>query len=81
MARKQSLDVLVMDLQMPIMDGLSASKKIKQVNPNVKIIAYSSLENPQTEALSQSASIDAFCPKETPTEELVTLIKQLGRDA
>lgn len=80
-AKQQAVDVLVMDLQMPVMDGLSASKKIKQINPKAQIIAYSSLENPQTEALSQSANIDAFCPKETPTEDLVNLIKQLGRNA
>lgn len=71
-------DVLVMDLQMPIMDGLSASKYIKQINPQAQIIAYSSLEDPQTEAMAKTAPIDAFCGKETPTEDLVTLIKQLG---
>ncbi|QDZ40142.1 response regulator transcription factor [Euhalothece natronophila Z-M001] len=80
MTQEYAPDVLVMDLQMPIMDGLSASKKIKQLHPQAQIIAYSSLEDPQTEALAQTAPIDAFCSKETPTEELVTLIKQLGRE-
>ncbi len=80
-ARKQAPDVLVMDLQMPIMDGMSASKKIKQFDPKVKIIAYSSLESLPVESLcdAESAeSVDTFCPKETPTEELINLIKQLG---
>ncbi|MDR9402217.1 MAG: response regulator transcription factor [Halothece sp. Uz-M2-17] len=78
MAKQYAPDVLVMDLQMPILDGLGASKAIKQEHPQAQIIAYSSLENAKTEAIAQSAPIDAFCSKETPTEELVSLIKQLG---
>jgi DNA-binding NarL/FixJ family response regulator len=80
MAKKHTPDVLVMDLQMPIMDGLKASTAIKQEHPAAQIIAYSSLEDAQTEAMSQAAPIDAFCSKETPTEELVDLIKQLGHN-
>lgn len=79
MAKKYSPDVLVMDLQMPVMDGLRASTAIKQINPHAQIIAYSSLEDPQAEAISEAAPIDAFCSKETPTEDLINLIKQLGR--
>lgn len=80
MVKKHAPDVLVMDLQMPVMDGLQASIAIKHEHPAAQIIAYSSLEEARTEAMSQSAPIDAFCTKETPTEELVDLIKQLGHN-
>lgn len=78
MAKKHHPDVLVMDLQMPVLDGLGASKAIKKEHPHAQIIAYSSLENAKTQAIAQSAPIDAFCSKETPTEDLVALITQLG---
>lgn len=78
MVKKHAPDVLVMDLQMPVMDGLKASTAIKQDHPRAQIIAYSSWEEAQSEAMSESAPIDAFCSKETPTEELIALIKQLG---
>lgn len=72
-------DVLIMDLQMPKLDGLSASNEIKAIAPNAKIIAYSSQDNPQAELPSQSAAIDAFCGKDTPTQTLVNLIEEIGR--
>ena len=36
-------DVIVLDLQMPVMDGWNASCKIKEISPRTQIIAYSSV--------------------------------------
>lgn len=74
-------DVVILDLQMPVLDGLSASNEIKALNPHTQIIAYSSWEDPQTEVMSQTARIDAFCSKETSNDDLVDLINQLGQRA
>lgn len=72
-------DVIVLDLQMPVMDGLSASVQIKATYPWIKILAYSSLEDPQTEVMIQTAKIDAFCQKDMNTIDLINLVKQLGK--
>ncbi|AFZ14979.1 response regulator receiver protein [Crinalium epipsammum PCC 9333] len=71
-------DVIILDLQMPVMDGLSASNHIKTLDPNVQIIAYSSVENPQAEIRNAAARIDAFCKKDAPTQDLIALVKKLG---
>ncbi len=71
-------DVIILDLQMPVMDGLSASNHIKTLDPNVQIIAYSSVENPQAEVRNAAARIDAFCKKDAPTQDLIALVKKLG---
>jgi DNA-binding NarL/FixJ family response regulator len=71
-------DVIILDLQMPVMDGLSASNHIKTIDPNVQIIAYSSVEDPQVEVMSTAARIDAFCKKDASTQDLVALVKKLG---
>lgn len=78
MVERHRPDVVILDLQMPVMDGLSASSYIKNIEPNTQIIAYSSVEDPQIEVMSQTAPIDAFCKKDTATKDLINLVKQLG---
>lgn len=74
-------EVIILDLQMPVLNGLSAASKIKQIAPNTQIIAYTSLEDPQTEVMCQTAPIDNLCQKDIPIHQLVNLIKQLGEQA
>ena len=79
LVKQQNPDVIILDLQMPVMDGLSASTQIKSTNPNIQILAYSSLDDPQTEVMIQTAKIDAFCKKDTATLELIGMVRQLGQ--
>lgn len=81
MTKHHHPDVIVLDLQMPVMDGLSASNQIKSIEPHAQIIAYSSIEDSQTEIMSRKCKIDAFCQKDTSTEALIQLVNQLGQRA
>lgn len=71
-------DVIILDLQMPVVDGLSAASWIKGVAPNTKIIAYTSLEDPQTEVMIQTAPVDEFCRKDVSTDTLIEIVERLG---
>ena len=79
MVARHHPDVIILDLQMPVMDGWSASVHIKHIRPNTKIIAYSSQEDPKLIDISTTKSLDAFCKKETATLELIKLVKELGQ--
>lgn len=79
MVKRHRPDVIVLDLQMPVMDGWSASTEIKNIAPNTQIIAYSSLEDPKFKESSKIDCLDAFCKKDTATPELVSLIRELGQ--
>lgn len=74
-------DVVVLDLQMPIMDGWSASAQIKDIDPKTQIIAYSSVEDPSFQDICQTDSLDAFCKKDAATPELIRLVRELGERA
>jgi DNA-binding NarL/FixJ family response regulator len=74
-------DVIVLDLQMPIMDGWSASGHIKALSPNTQILAYSSVEEAALPDKHTMLNFDEVCKKDVPTSELVALVRQLGKSA
>ena len=72
-------DVVVMDLQMPVMDGLEATQYIKSRWPEIKIIALTLYAGYRTRALAAGA--DTFLLKGSPTEVLRrAIMSQRGRD-
>lgn len=81
MVERHHPDVIILDLQMPVMDGWSASTHIKHIEPKTQIIAYSSVEDPKLKDNCQTNSLDAFCKKDTATPELIALVKELGQRA
>ncbi|MBD2409301.1 two-component system response regulator [Nostoc calcicola FACHB-389] len=74
-------DVIVLDLQMPVMDGWSASSQIKAISPNTQILAYSSVEDVSSHETKKMSSFDDVCKKDVPTSELIALVRQLGQRA
>jgi DNA-binding NarL/FixJ family response regulator len=67
-------DVVLMDLRMPVIDGLEATRMIKGRWPQVKVIALTMYSSHQSEALSAGA--DAFLVKGCPAEDLLEAILQ-----
>ena len=68
-------DVVIMDVQMPVMDGIEATKIIKKHWPGVKVIALTMYQNYQSKALSAGA--DAFLIKGCSANELISTVKGL----
>ncbi|BAY09743.1 response regulator [Calothrix sp. NIES-2098] len=78
MVKRYHPDVIVLDLQMPVMDGWSASSHIKAISPQTQILAYSSIEDASLQQTKAMPSFDDFCRKDVPTTELIALVRQLG---
>ena len=71
-------DVIILDLQMPIMDGWSASNYIKAISPTTQILAYSSVDELSFQNNKTKHHFDQVCTKDIPTKELIALVRQLG---
>jgi DNA-binding NarL/FixJ family response regulator len=72
MTGKYHPDVILMDMKMPFMDGLQATRLIKNRWPEIKIIALTIYPNYRTEAVK--AGIDSFLLKGCAAEVLQSTI-------
>lgn len=68
-------DVVLMDVRMPGMDGLEATRLIKTRWPEVKIIVLTMYSAYRAEALVAGA--DAFVSKGDPPGRLLTMLSQI----
>jgi DNA-binding NarL/FixJ family response regulator len=65
-------DVVLMDVRMPVMDGIEAARRIKSQRPEVKVIMLTIYAEYQAEALAAGA--DIFLVKGEPSEALRSAI-------
>lgn len=73
-AKSNQLDVIIMDLGLPNIDGIEASKQIKTILPSVKIIILTS-HNSEAEVLdSIKAGANAYCSKDINPERLTNIV-------
>ncbi|MDF2674550.1 MAG: LuxR family transcriptional regulator [Clostridiales bacterium] len=56
--RENNVDVVLMDIRMPICDGVAGTKKIKELNPNINVIILTTFndDNYISQALKNGAS-------------------------
>lgn len=71
--KKQIPDIVIMDVQMPVMDGLEATKVIKSKWSQIKIIILTMYPDYQADAMKAGA--DAFLLKGCPVEEMMSVLR------
>ncbi|OUC11837.1 MAG: DNA-binding response regulator [Alkalinema sp. CACIAM 70d] len=72
-------DVVLMDVRMPVMDGVAATREICQHFPKVKVLILTTFDDTDyvTQALQYGAS--GYLLKDTPVEELVQAIHLVAK--
>jgi two-component system sensor histidine kinase/response regulator len=63
LAMANNYDLILMDLQMPIMDGFEAAALVKQTQPEIPIIALSADAMPETRAKAAKHGMDDYLTK------------------
>jgi len=73
--RKKVPNVVLTDIRMPKMDGISATRVIKKVFPEIKVIAFSMFE--QEDAIDQmkAAGASGYIMKNLPMQSVVEAIR------
>ena len=70
-------DFVIMDLQMPELDGYEATRQLKASHPQARVIAISHLRDPEVELHARKSGACFFVRK----ENLFDLARYLGRSA
>lgn len=70
-------DVVLMDLRMPVMDGLAATTQIARNYPGTRVIMLSSYNEREEVQKCMEAGAAAYVLKVAGTNELVAVIKQV----
>lgn len=68
-------DVILMDLMMPVLDGVAAIQGIKKQNPNIQIIALTSFQEDELVQSALKAGAVGYLMKNVTARELAAAIK------
>ena len=75
--REQNPDLVLLDLNMPKMDGISVIKEIKQIFPSTKILALTMFKNEEYILEAFNSGADGYCVKSSSYEELLMAIRSV----
>jgi DNA-binding NarL/FixJ family response regulator len=80
-ASANPVDVVLMDIRMPVMDGIAATEEIKKRFPDTKVIMLTSHQEGEEIYASLAAGAEAYCLKDIATERLAEVILMVADGA
>ena len=68
-------DVVLMDIRMPVCDGVMATRKIHQRYPQIKVVVLTTFDDEEFVVQALQAGASGYLLKDTPSEQLAAAIK------
>lgn len=78
--KKESFDIVTVDLVMPEMDGITLIKKIRELNRDMPIVAITADIQDETKKQALEAGAFAFLPKPARSEEINAIFSKLLKE-
>jgi DNA-binding NarL/FixJ family response regulator len=72
-------NVVLMDVRMPVMDGVAAIRILSQQAPQIKILVLTTFDDDEYVAQAMSYGAKGYLLKDTPSEELAQAIRAVDR--
>jgi CheY-like chemotaxis protein len=76
-AKKQAPDLIILDLSMPVMNGLEAARALKVLMPQVPLLMFTNMAVSTMEPEALAAGISAVVSKSESTDTLLLQAKAL----
>jgi len=74
-------DIVLMDIQMPVMDGIESTKVIREKFPEIKIMMLTTFRDEQNIRHALNAGAEGYVLKSTPVEKMADQIRALETGA
>jgi DNA-binding NarL/FixJ family response regulator len=70
-------DIVLMDIGLPKMSGIEATRRIKGIFPQVQVVMLTSHEGPEYEADAAAVGASAFVTKRKMVSQLIPVVERL----
>ena len=80
-AQRLRPDVIVVDLNLPNVNGLEACRQIRQAHPEMKVIVFTAMNDPDVRQRSLEVGASAFVFKMAGNGDLLSTVKRLHADS
>lgn len=74
--KKQNLDLILMDIEMPVLDGIETVNIVKQKYPHIKVLMLTVFDNDENIFNAIKAGADGYLLKEIEADKLYAAIKE-----
>lgn len=79
MVDKKKPDIVITDIRMPKCDGITATEKIRQQYPDIKVIGFSMFDSPEAIKQMKTAGASGYVMKNSSLKTLLTAIDEVAK--
>lgn len=81
LAAKHPPDILLMDIRMPICDGVEATRRIKEQNPQIRVVLLTTFTDDEYIRSALAAGAEGYLLKSTPADALIARLRVVDSGA
>lgn len=79
LAQEEQPDVMLMDIRMPLRDGIAATEAIRKALPNVRVLLLTTYDTPELVIEGLRAGAAGYLLKDSSAEELCAAVRTVAR--
>lgn len=73
--RDPAIDLVLLDVMMPVMDGLTACRELKRIRPSLPVILLTAKDDLATRAAAMALGVSDFLAKPVNIDDLITRVR------